>query len=327
MSTDKRFELLEQRVATLEQLVRQLAGAALTESPRAASAGAASLVVPAPPAAAATSPPAFAATPDGPMVCRPLAFGTRQSLRHLRRAGRPGPTRNSGWGSAGCLRSGSSSWCSRRVTCSSFRSIAAGSRPLVRCSGGALAGIAVGAIGWRLHEKGLRTYGAALIGAGGAIVYLAVWAATRLYGFLPPFTGNRGTGAGVGGGGLRGLCDQSRGTGSHRGARCLLRTDPARQGSGERQRAAALSGRNGRRPRMGLSPAALEDRDVPRGAELLRHRHLGNSARGRDRPGSSPTRSWAARPDSSVGLREGWWETRLLSFAGGWGILGSRMRS
>ena len=34
MSTDKRFELLEQRVATLERLVRQLAGAALTESPR-----------------------------------------------------------------------------------------------------------------------------------------------------------------------------------------------------------------------------------------------------------------------------------------------------
>ena len=59
---------------------------------------------------------------------------------------------------------------------------------VVRCSGGALP-----ASRWsdrmELHEKGLRTYGAALIGAGGAIVYLAVWAATRLYGFLPPFTG------------------------------------------------------------------------------------------------------------------------------------------
>ncbi|HSE66776.1 MAG TPA: hypothetical protein VLB12_07305, partial [Gemmatimonadales bacterium] len=34
MSTDKRFELLEQRVATLEKLVRQLAGAALAEGPQ-----------------------------------------------------------------------------------------------------------------------------------------------------------------------------------------------------------------------------------------------------------------------------------------------------
>jgi uncharacterized membrane protein len=58
--------------------------------------------------------------------------------------------------------------------------------PLVRCVGGAVAGVGVGALGWRLHGKGTRTFGAALIGCGAAIVYLAVWAAARLYEFLPP---------------------------------------------------------------------------------------------------------------------------------------------
>lgn len=58
--------------------------------------------------------------------------------------------------------------------------------PLTRCIGGALAGAVIGGLGWRLHQKGTRTYGAALIGLGAAIIYLAVWAATRLYQFLPP---------------------------------------------------------------------------------------------------------------------------------------------
>jgi len=57
--------------------------------------------------------------------------------------------------------------------------------PLVRCAGGAVLGAAVGALGWMLHGRGLRTYGAALIGLGAAIIYLAVWAAARLYTLLP----------------------------------------------------------------------------------------------------------------------------------------------
>jgi uncharacterized membrane protein len=61
--------------------------------------------------------------------------------------------------------------------------------PGARCLGGAIAGLMVGGLGHRLHRKGLATYGAALIGCGAAIVYLAVWAASRLYQFLPPTAG------------------------------------------------------------------------------------------------------------------------------------------
>jgi hypothetical protein len=60
--------------------------------------------------------------------------------------------------------------------------------PLMRCIGGAGTGIAVGAIGWRLQAR-YRTYGAALIGCGAAIIYLSVWAAAKLYEVLPPTTG------------------------------------------------------------------------------------------------------------------------------------------
>lgn len=60
--------------------------------------------------------------------------------------------------------------------------------PVMRCIGGAVSGFVVGAIGWRFHPR-YRTYGAALIGCGAAIIYLSVWAAARLYGVLPPTTG------------------------------------------------------------------------------------------------------------------------------------------
>lgn len=61
--------------------------------------------------------------------------------------------------------------------------------PLVRCAGGALFGLGVAATGWRLYRQDLRTYGAAVMGAGAAIVYLAAWAAARLYDLLPVTVG------------------------------------------------------------------------------------------------------------------------------------------
>jgi uncharacterized membrane protein len=63
--------------------------------------------------------------------------------------------------------------------------------PLVRCVTGSLAGAGLGLLGWRLLPR-YRTYGAALVGCGAGICYLAVWAASSLYGFLPPATGIAG---------------------------------------------------------------------------------------------------------------------------------------
>jgi len=60
--------------------------------------------------------------------------------------------------------------------------------PVMRCIGGAVSGFVVGAIGWRLQSR-YRTYGAALIGCGAAIIYLSVWAGARFYDVLPPTTG------------------------------------------------------------------------------------------------------------------------------------------
>jgi uncharacterized membrane protein len=60
--------------------------------------------------------------------------------------------------------------------------------PVARCIGGALTGAVVGGIGWRLLPR-YRTYGAALIGCGAGMIYLSVWAACRLYGVIPSTTG------------------------------------------------------------------------------------------------------------------------------------------
>src|SRR5439155_18935053 len=60
--------------------------------------------------------------------------------------------------------------------------------PVLRCAGGVAAGLAVGALGWRLEPRA-PTSAAALVGAGAGIIYLSIWAATRLYEVLPPASG------------------------------------------------------------------------------------------------------------------------------------------
>src|SRR5690349_1033463 len=49
--------------------------------------------------------------------------------------------------------------------------------PVVRILGGVAAGIATMVIGERQVRRGLRRYGLAIVGAGGGIVYLSIWAA------------------------------------------------------------------------------------------------------------------------------------------------------
>lgn len=53
--------------------------------------------------------------------------------------------------------------------------------PPLRVVGGVIAGVALAGFGERLLARGLRTYGASLVGAGGSLAYLALWAAAGPY--------------------------------------------------------------------------------------------------------------------------------------------------
>jgi len=188
--------------------------------------------------------------------------------------------------------------------------------PVMRCIGGAFGGVIVGAVGWRLQPR-YRTYGAALIGCGAAIIYLSVWAAARLYGVLPPTTGIVGLAlvsvalAMI----AYAINVEALGTTAALGAffaPLLLGRDQANAdllllyltsmavGLGlvaARQRwrlttfVIALSF-------FGVAYSGAADRGTP--WAVLLYGVLGGTA------------------GIHLGLRERWWETRFLSFAGGW---------
>jgi hypothetical protein len=188
--------------------------------------------------------------------------------------------------------------------------------PVMRCVGGAFGGVIVGALGWRLQPR-YRTYGAALIGCGAAIIYLSVWAAARLYGMLPPATGIVGLAlvsvalAMI----AYAINVEALGTTAALGAffaPLLLGRDQANAnllllylasmavGLGlvaARQRwrlttfVIALSF-------FGVAYGGAADRGAP--WAVLLYGVLGGAA------------------GIHLGLRERWWETRFLSFAGGW---------
>jgi uncharacterized membrane protein len=185
MSDDERLARLEQRLAVLEMLVRQLAsqrgpaGADAITQPR--------TVGPRAPAL----PPRSPLPPPPELEERERLLGDSGASAAPSEPSRPrsrsAPLFTEEWlGQKGLLAVGVI-----------FLVLAAGYllklsfdrewiSPAARCVGGAVVGAVVAALGWRLHHKGTRTYGAALIGAGAAIIYLAVWAAAKRYEFLPP---------------------------------------------------------------------------------------------------------------------------------------------
>jgi len=188
--------------------------------------------------------------------------------------------------------------------------------PLMRCIGGAGAGIVVGAIGWRLQPR-YRTYGAALIGCGAAIIYLSVWAAAKLYEVLPPTTGIVGLAlvsvalAMI----AYAINVEALGTTAALGAffaPILLGRDYANASLLLLYLASMAAGLGlvaaRRRWRLtmfvvavsffGVAYAGAADRGNAWG--VLLYGVLGGSA------------------GLYVGLRERWWETRFLSFSGGW---------
>jgi hypothetical protein len=193
--------------------------------------------------------------------------------------------------------------------------------PLMRCVGGAGAGVVVGAVGWRLHPR-YRTYGAALIGCGAAIIYLSVWAAARLYGVLPPTTGIVGLAlVSISLAMIAYAIDvEALGTTAALGAffaplllgrnyadanllllylACMaagLGLVAARRRWRQTMFVVALSV-------FGIAYVGSADRGNPWG--VLAYGVLGGST------------------GIYLGLRERWWETRFLSFSGGWTFVGA----
>jgi uncharacterized membrane protein len=193
--------------------------------------------------------------------------------------------------------------------------------PPVRCIGGTLVGFGIGALGWRLHGRGTRTYGAALIGCGAAIMYLAVWAAARLYEFLPP--GSAIAALALVSIGLAAVAlaigVESLGATAALGALfapIVVGKEPASVNllllylGAMGAALGAVSARKRWRIAMvvvSLAYFGVASSGVLRNAEpaaLYLYGILGGAA------------------GLFIGLRESWPETRLLSFAGGWAVLG-----
>ena len=191
--------------------------------------------------------------------------------------------------------------------------------PVMRCIGGAVAGMIVGAVGWRLHPR-FRTYGAALIGCGAAIIYLSVWAATRLYDVLPPTMGILGLAlVSIALAMIAFAIDiEALGTTAALGAffAPLLLGRPQNNADPLLLYLACMAAGLGfvaarKRWRLttfvvalsyfGVAFAGAGDRGSP--WAMLLYGVVGGTA------------------GIHLGLRERWWETRFLSFAGGWTFL------
>jgi uncharacterized membrane protein len=196
--------------------------------------------------------------------------------------------------------------------------------PVMRCIGGAGAGLIVGALGWRLHPR-YRTYGAALIGCGAAIIYLSVWAAARLYGVVPPTTGVlslalvsvslamiayaidvEALGATAAVGAFFAPLLLGRNNADADLLLLYLACMAAGLGFVAARRSWRLTMFVVALSFFGVAYAGAADRGSPWG--VLLYGVLGGSA------------------GIHVGLRERWWETRFLSFSGGWTFLAAASR-
>ena len=196
--------------------------------------------------------------------------------------------------------------------------------PVMRCIGGAGAGLIVGALGWRLHPR-YRTYGAALIGCGAAIIYLSVWAAARLYGVVPPTTGVlslalvsvslamiayaidvEALGATAAVGAFFAPLLLGRNNADADLLLLYLACMAAGLGFVAARRSWRLTMFVVALSFFGVAYAGAADRGSPWG--VLLYGVLGGSA------------------GIHVGLRERWWETRFLSFSGGWTFVAAASR-
>jgi uncharacterized membrane protein len=180
--TDEReaIERLERRVAQLESLVRRLAASsAVDRAPLSAR-----RAVPPPQPARVTAPPA----PPEPPVVRPKA------------ASSPSVDLEQWVGERGLLAVGVLALLATGGFFLNYAFDRGWIPEWLRTTAAVLAGAGVATWGDRLVRRGLRGYGAALIGAGGGLVYLGFWAAAGPYDIVPKDIGVlllAGTSAGV----------------------------------------------------------------------------------------------------------------------------------
>ena len=171
---DDRVEKLERRVAELEALVRQLAARALPSAPPAAKPTRSIAPLPRPSAPPAPSPPRPAAPVSA--VPRPAVPRTESDLEQ--------------WiGQRGLLAVGILALLATAGFFVKYAIDQGWISPWVRVNLGALAGVGIAVWGDRLASRGLRVYGAAIVGGGGGVAYLAVWAASAEYALISPVWG------------------------------------------------------------------------------------------------------------------------------------------
>lgn len=162
------IEALERRVATLENIVRRLTFVADTS---------------------AKSPLAPTAAPPQPRAARPPVL--HATLPTVKPAERPGPTADleQWFGQRGLLGVGVLALLTAMAFFLKYAIDRGWISPLLRAVGAIVLGVAVAAWGHERIMRGMRSYGAALIGAGGGLMYLGLWAAAGPYGLLEPRLG------------------------------------------------------------------------------------------------------------------------------------------
>jgi uncharacterized membrane protein len=332
MSVEDRLDRLERRIAVLESVVRGLVGQGMGSV--AATPASSAVAAAAPPLEAAPSVMSPAA--DSP-AARPEFPGDRPAsappnLPPPRAADspspapprRPAPSRSpltEQWiGQRGLLAVGVLALLMATGYLLKLSFERGWISPVLRCIGGVALGVVVGGIGWRLHQR-YRTYGAALIGCGAGIVYLSVWAACRLYQVIPTSPGIVGLALvsialamvayainveALGATAALGAFLAPLLLGREQANANLLLLYLASMGAGLGMVAARCRWRLAMlvvaASYFGVGIGGAADHANP--LALLVFGLAGGAA------------------GLYIGLRERWWETRLLTFTGGWALLG-----
>jgi len=305
MSVEDRLERLEQRVAALEKLLRSvLAERAPPPATRPA---------PPPTVTPAVSPPAL-----GPAVSPPR--GPAVTPRNTRL-----PDLTEQWiGQRALLAVGVFALLMAVGYLLKLSFDRGWIPPVARCAGGAVVGAVVGAIGWRLHQR-YRTYGAALIGCGAGIIYLSVWAACRLYEVIPSTAGIVGLAMVSVALAMIAFAINVEALGLTAALGAFMA--PVLLGSEQANSNLLLLYLSSMAAGLGLVAARLKWRLT---TFVVAASYFGvGTAGAADRALPLAVLLFAVAGGTAglyLGLRERWWETRALTFSGGWVLLGAASR-